>query len=165
MNDKDKKAALENVKTGVENVVNTFTIPLWVSNKDIAKPYLPVIEATEKQYQIPKNLLLRLIQQESAFRLDVITGKTISSAGATGIAQIVPKWHPNVNPLDPIASIKYAGYYLKSLFNQFGTWTEALAAYNWGPGNVKKWLAGQISKQPKETINYVAEITRDVKVA
>jgi len=131
-----------------------------------ATPYLADIAAAEYQHGMPKNLMARLLYQESHYRKDIITGQKISSAGAVGIAQIVPRWHPNVDPLDPIAAIHYAAGYLARLKNQFGDWPTALAAYNWGPGNVSEarqdhgydWL----KHAPKETQNYVSQIWGDV---
>lgn len=129
-----------------------------------AAPYIDVIRETEQAEGLPHNLLARLLWQESRYRADIIEGRTVSSAGAVGIAQIVPRWHPNVNPLDPIASIRYAGRYLRDLYSMFGNWEQALAAYNWGPGNLSKvkndpqWLA----RAPLETRNYVNQITGDV---
>lgn len=133
---------------------------------ETAKPYLSNIRKAEQNNQMPENLLARLIYQESRYRKDIITGKTVSSAGAVGIAQIVPKWHPDVDPLNPEQSIHYAAKYLSQLQRQFGDWPTALAAYNWGPGNVSKaqknhghsWL----DKAPKETQNYVNQIWGDV---
>lgn len=125
-------------------------------------PYVGDLLAAEAANGIPPYLLARLAWQESRFREDIVSGKTKSSAGAVGIMQIVPKWHPDVNPYDAKASIAYAGKYLKSLYNQFGTWELALKAYNWGQGNVKKWLAGQ-AVQPTETKNYSAQILADVR--
>lgn len=129
-----------------------------------AAPYLAVIRETENGQGLPYNLLARLLWQESRYREDIISGQVVSSAGAVGIAQIVPRWHPDVDPLDPVASIRYAGRYLRALFGQFGSWDQALAAYNWGPGNLSKvrhlddWLA----RAPLETRNYVNQITGDV---
>lgn len=121
--------------------------------------YRAAIAAAEFKYSLPSGLLHRLIYQESHFRSDIITGKTISAAGAVGIAQIVPKWHPGVDPLDPLASIDYAASYLRQLRKQTGSWAEAIAAYNWGIGNLKR--AG-LENAPRETREYVASITRDV---
>lgn len=123
-----------------------------------AAPYLDTIKAAEAQQGLPAGLLARVLYQESRFRPDVIHGGP-NSAGAVGIAQIVPKWHPGVDATDPYASIQYAAGYLKDLYNQFGSWTLALAAYNWGPGNVSKY---GLSKAPTETRNYVAQISADV---
>lgn len=125
-------------------------------------PYVGDLLAAEAANGIPPYLLARLAWQESRFRPDIISGQTKSSAGAVGIMQIVPKWHPGVNAYDAKASIAYAGKYLKSLYNQFGTWELALKAYNWGQGNVRKWLQGQLN-QPLETKNYSAQILADVK--
>lgn len=133
---------------------------------ETAKPYLSNIRQAEKYHRMPENLLARLIYQESRYRKDIITGKTVSSAGAMGIAQIVPKWHPDVDPLNPEQSIHYAAKYLSQLQRQFGDWPTALAAYNWGPGNVsnaqKKHGRSWLNKAPRETQNYVGQIWGDV---
>lgn len=129
---------------------------------ETAKPYKDAITNAEKKYGLPVNLLARLLYQESRYRPDIITGKTVSGAGAVGIAQIVPKWHPEVNPLDPFASIDYAAKFLKSLHNRFGSWSHALAAYNWGPTSLSQYLRGEKTSMPLETQNYVKEITSDV---
>ncbi|WP_432209983.1 lytic transglycosylase domain-containing protein [Marinobacter alkaliphilus] len=129
-----------------------------------AAPYLDIIRETEEAEGLPFNLLARVLYQESRYRPDIIDGRTVSSAGAQGIAQIVPRWHPNVDPLDPVAAIRYAGGYLRDLYSMFGNWEQALAAYNWGPGNLSKvkndpnWLA----RAPLETRNYVTQIGGDV---
>lgn len=128
---------------------------------ETANPYLGEINKAERANGLPRDLLARLLYQESRYRQDIISGSTVSSANAQGIAQIVPKWHPDVNPLDPIASIHYAARYLKSLRDQFGSYRLALAAYNWGPGNVRKH-AGDFSKWPKETQDYVTQILGDL---
>jgi soluble lytic murein transglycosylase-like protein len=149
----------------------------WTPPASAAR-WLPHIAAAEGQHAIPDMLLARLIYQESRFRADVIDG-TVRGGGkkqgdpgwdtaARGIAQIVPKWHPGVDPLDPVASIYYAANYLAQLKRQFGGWEKALASYNWGPGNVtvassqngEQWLA----VAPLETRRYVLEITADVPV-
>ena len=139
----------------------------WVPPESAA-PYLDAINKAELKYSLPENLLARLLYQESHYRQDIITGALNSSAGAVGIAQIVPKWHPSVNPLDPFASIEYAAEYLAELKGRFGDWRTALAAYNWGQGNVSRaqqnhgseWL----SYAPTETQNYVKQIAADVRV-
>jgi len=74
----------------------------------------------------------RQIQQESGFNPAAFN----VGSGATGIAQIVPAMHPGVDPGDPIASLDYAASWLADLKRQFGSYAKALAAYNWGPGNV-----------------------------
>lgn len=133
----------------------------WKTVTNAAK-YLPRLNAAETKYGIPRDLLARQAYQESRFRDDIVSGKTVSSAGAQGIMQIVPKWHPGVNPLDVSAAIEYAAKYLASLKKQFGSWALALAAYNAGPGNVTKY--GGIPPFT-ETKNYVNQILADAKAS
>lgn len=133
-----------------------------------AAPYLDALRNAERFHFMPKNLLARVAYQESRFRPDIINGETISSAGAQGLMQIVPRWHVGVNPLDPFESIDYAAGYLAQLKRRFGSWDKALAAYNWGPTNLSRaidkngenWLAAA----PTETRNYVKQISADVLV-
>lgn len=124
--------------------------------------YAPAIAEAESKYSIPTGLLHRQLYQESRFRTDIISGQTISAAGAIGIAQIVPKWHPTVDPYDPFASIDYAGKIMRGFYRRFGSWSLALAAYNAGEGNVAKY--GGIPPF-EETQKYVSQITNDVGVA
>ena len=127
--------------------------------------YVRLLGAAENKHGIPQNMLVRLAYQESRFRADIIGGAVSSAAGAQGIMQIVPRWHPGVNPLDPAAAIDYAGKYLAALRRQFGTWELALQAYNWGPGNLQKYLDRQISYLPAETKNYSGQILADLQNA
>ena len=125
------------------------------------------IAAAELREGLPHDLLARLLWQESRYREDIISGAVTSPAGAMGIAQIVPRWHPGVDPLDPFASIDYAARYLRDLRRQTGSWEMALAAYNWGIGNVNRALNNYgrenlLAYAPKETRDYVSDITGDV---
>ena len=123
------------------------------------KPYADTLLSIAVERGLPARLLARIAYQESRFRDDIITGKTISEAGAVGMFQIIPKWHPDAKPLDWLDSAKYAANYLNALYKQFGDWGYAVAAYNWGQGNLKKY---GISKAPKETRDYYTQILADV---
>lgn len=126
------------------------------------REYKKLFDDASARYGLPRNLLARVAYQESRFRQDIITGKLDSKAGAKGIMQIVPRWHPNVDPLDPIAAIPYAAEYLRRLYDKFGSWNDALAAYNWGEGNLRRWKQGSPITMPIETKNYVSEIMKDI---
>lgn len=145
--------ALSKTKKGGE-VVRSITD--WVMPK-AGQQFAPMFAAAENKYQLPRNILARMAQQESGYNPAAKSG-----AGAVGIMQIIPRWHPGVDPTNAAASIDYAGKYLRSLFLQTGTWPLALAAYNWGIGNLK---SKGIANAPAETRNYVASITRDVGLA
>jgi soluble lytic murein transglycosylase-like protein len=87
--------------------------------------YLKSIRQAESNYGLPKNLLPRLFKIESNFNPKAVN----PTSGASGIAQIMPKIHPNVDPFDAEASIDYAAKYLRELHDQHGDWEDALAAY------------------------------------
>jgi len=116
----------------------------------------------EARYGIPRDLVVRLAWQESRFKVDAY-----NASGATGIMQIVPRWHPSAPMGDPLQEIDYGARYLRDLRRQFGTWELALKAYNWGPGNVFAWLRGgpDAPGEPLETRNYSAQILADLAAA
>lgn len=138
------------------------SVAYWKRSANAAR-FIPALHTAEDANDIPRDLLARVAYQESHFRDDIISGKLKSSEGAEGIMQIIPRWHPDAQPLDPYAAIAYAGEYLAALFRQFGTWKLALAAYNWGPGNLAKNLNAP-GTWPQKTLDYIAEITKDVPV-
>ncbi len=123
------------------------------------EPYREIFKNVSMVYNLPLNLLARVAYQESHFRPEIISGETKSEKGAVGIMQIMPRWHPNVDPSDPHDSIQYAGKYLRQLFNKLGTWEHALAAYNWGIGNMQN---KGFNNAPLETRNYVSDILSDI---
>lgn len=138
-----------------------------MSNKTYTPPkaaasYLDTINSASAANGLPDGLLARQLDEESAYLPDIISGKRKSAAGAIGIAQIVPKWNPGVDPYDPIASINYAAKKMRGLFNLFGSWKQALAAYNWGEGNLQKF---GMARLPTETRNYVDQISGDTGVS
>ena len=124
-----------------------------------AKKYAPLVKAAEKKYGLPDNLLARLIQNESRYKPNAT-----NPSGAQGIAQIIPRWHPGVDPFNPIEAIPYAAKYLARLHKRFGSWDKALAGYNYGPTNVSK-LINKYGKYwklrlPIETKNYIWDILK-----
>ena len=61
---------------------------------------------------------------------------------------------------DPVKNVKYGADYFKGLKKSFGNDRDALIAYNWGPGNTRKWLkkGGNLKELPNETRNYIKKI-------
>ena len=83
-----------------------------------------------------------MLEQESGFRPDVVSGKTNSSAGARGIAQFMPATAKamGVNPLDPLSAIDGAARLLREELDRFGgDMKMALTAYNAGSPAVLKY--------------------------
>jgi hypothetical protein len=125
--------------------------------------YQALIDRAAAQYGVPADHLARLLRQESGFRPEVIDGRVKSSAGAEGIGQFMPGTAKElgVDPLNPESAIPGSARYLSQLQKQFGGNLEhATAAYNYGPGNVQKWLAGggDPSRLPAETQAYLKAV-------
>jgi soluble lytic murein transglycosylase-like protein len=104
---------------------------------------------------VDPDLFLRLIGAESSFNPDAV-----SSKGATGLAQLMPGTAAElgVDPTDPIQNLRGGARYLRQQLDEFGDPVLALAAYNAGPGNVRKY--GGVPPFA-ETQNYVAKIMGD----
>lgn len=131
-----------------------------------ASLYFPIFEHYLNVYGLPKELKF-LPMVESTLRPGVK-----SSAGAAGLWQMIPAsarhFGLTINGsidqrLDPNKSTEAAVKMLSMLYKQFGDWALVMAAYNCGPGRVRKairyakcddyWV---ISKYlPKETQRYV----------
>lgn len=84
-------------------------------------------------------------QVESGGRQYDANGNVIvSPAGAIGIMQLMPGTAADlgVNPYDPAQNLQGGTDYLAQLYDQFnGDLNDTLAAYNWGPGNVRRTVA------------------------
>ena len=130
--------------------------------------YREMIERTLKEEGVPQDLIY-LAQAESGFH-----PYAVSRAGARGIWQFMRSraraydlhHDPWVDERqDPEKSTRAAARHLKDLYNQFGDWYLAMAAYNSGPGTVQNavkrtgyadfWELYKRNVLPKETRNYV----------
>ena len=139
-----------------------FSFSTWVI-PPIGRKFAEFFQRAEYLNNLPRHLLAKMAEQESNYDPGVQ-----SSAGAQGIMQIVPRWHPDVDPFNAPDAIAYAGALLRKHFNKFGSWQKALAAYNAGSTKLQteisengvNWLANM----PAETQKYVARIASDVRV-
>ncbi|PFX93198.1 lytic transglycosylase [Bacillus mycoides] len=116
--------------------------------------YEDIINRVSNTYGIPKTLIQKMIEVESNFN-----PKTVSHAGAMGLMQLMPanvKEMGIKNPFSPAESIEggvkeLSGYLKKNN----GDLVLALASYNAGPGNVRKY--GGVPPF-KETQGYIKKI-------
>ena len=122
-------------------------IPAYRGNQ--RSQYLPHARAMARKHGVPEDLFLRLVQQESGWNPQARSHK-----GAHGLAQLMPGTAAKlgVDPRDPIQNLDGGARYLRMMYNTFGSWQLALAAYNAGPGAVAKY--GGVPPY-RETRNYV----------
>ena len=91
--------------------------------------------------------------------------KAVSKAGAVGEYQFMPQFVGDMgygvkpfDPMDPKQARKAAKDYLLGMQKHHNfTPEETLQAYNWGPGNMKKYVRGDIKTMPTETSQYVGK--------
>ncbi len=97
--------------------------------------YLEVAKAAARKHGVPEDLYLRLVQQESGWNPVAVSVK-----GATGLAQLMPETaeHLGVDINDAEDNLDGGARYLRMMYDKFGTWELALAAYNAGPAAVEK---------------------------
>jgi membrane-bound lytic murein transglycosylase D len=130
--------------------------------------YEDMIRRTLREEGVPQDLIY-LAQAESGFH-----PLAVSRAGARGMWQfmgsrargygLARSWWLD-DRQDPEKATRAAARHLKDLFNQFGDWYLAMAAYNSGPGTVQAavkrtgyadfWELYRRNVLPKETRNYV----------
>ena len=143
-------------------------------------PYTAAGEAPEPAY------VLGLIRQETEFDPD-----SVSRAGARGLMQLMPAsaradavraglpWRPSDLTTDPNYNIQLGMAEFQAYVNNWnGSLVLAIASYNAGPGNVKKWLAANgdprspttdpidwIESIPfSETRNYVMRVLENAQI-
>jgi len=109
------------------------------------------------------SLFERQIGQESGFAPDVVFGIRRSSAGAEGIAQLMPQYYPSVNRADPAAGLLAGAQTMRHYLTAWdGDVRKALASYNAGLGRVRSLVEahGDQWEQalPAETQQYLSEI-------
>lgn len=97
--------------------------------------YLEVAKAAARKHGVPEDLFLRLVQQESGW-----DPAAVSHKGATGLAQLMPGTAQKlgVDIENPVENLEGGARYLRMMYDKFGSWRLALAAYNAGPGAVEE---------------------------
>jgi cell wall-associated NlpC family hydrolase len=112
------------------------TGPTQMGNVSVPAAYAGTIEQAASSNGIPASLLAALLYHESRFEPNVV-----SSAGAEGIAQFMPATAAGmgIDPTNPTQSIEGAANLLGSYTQQFGSYADALAAYDAGSSAVERY--------------------------
>jgi soluble lytic murein transglycosylase-like protein len=105
---------------------------------------------------VPVSIALAVAQTESGTAQWTPSGNLVTSpAGAIGVFQLMALTAKQlgVDQNDLNGNIHGGITYIAQLFEKYGDWSKALAAYNWGPGNVDS-----NSSFPQSVWNYVQKV-------
>jgi soluble lytic murein transglycosylase-like protein len=124
-------------------------------------PFGSIIYSEAKKNNLPPELVAAVVHTESKF---VPTAR--SGAGAVGLMQLVPKtgrWLGARNLTDPGQNIMAGAKYLRYLADRFdGNMTKAIAAYNAGEGNVRRFGGVPPFRETRNYVNRVQGFQRDL---
>lgn len=105
--------------------------------KKVKERWGDLLDKYASLYELDAELLYSVVSHESGGN-----ERAVSPAGAQGLMQIMPGTAKGLglsDPFDPEKNIEAGARYLKGLIDRYdGNIAYALAAYNWGPGNLKK---------------------------
>lgn len=156
------RSALDQITSSLTGFFSTVSVEHSMSYEQAyrlrGKYYESIITAAELKHGLPAGLLMRMAWAESSFRPDAV-GQTTRYGTAKGMFQLIDttaEWL-KVDPFNVASAADGAGRYMKYLYGRFASWPLAVAAYNWGEGNLSNALKGT-KNAPRETIDYVAKI-------
>ncbi len=122
----------------------------------IDQDFESIIQEAGQRYKIDPALIRAVIQAESGGN-----PLAVSRAGARGLMQLMPETAAELgvtNSFDPTQNIMGGTSYLRRLLDRYrGDVKLALAAYNWGMGNLEK----RPEAMPRETKNFVAAVEKN----
>ena len=156
----------------VRRAIERFVSPAHATKMSYAYYYFPMFEEEFTIAGIPIELRTLAVVESGLNPL------AESNRGAKGLWQFMPRtgkdYGLEINSLvdercNPRLATRAACRYLKSMYEQYGDWTLAIASYNCGPGNVNKAITRSggdprryegsfwdvYERLPRETRNYV----------
>lgn len=117
-----------------------------IDERRYPREYREYVTKYAELYDVPEALIYAVIRTESCFHADAV-----SPAGAVGLMQLMPDTFRDISDnllrefledgmiRDPETNIRYGTCYLSWLYRHLGDWTNTIAAYNAGIGNVREW--------------------------
>ena len=158
-----------NYHKAVQGYIDLFTFrrPAYIKTMLEKMPlFFPLYERMLKQYDMPDELKYLSIVESS------LNPRAVSRSGAGGLWQFMPGTGRDMRlyqdeyideRMDPVKATEAACKYMRDLYNIFGDWELAMAAYNCGPGAVKRAMRRTggdsfytiYDALPKETRGYV----------
>jgi soluble lytic murein transglycosylase-like protein len=113
------------------------------------------IKNASDKYGVPLNISLGVAKVESNF-----SPTAVSRKGAGGLFQLMPgtaSGYGVTDVFDPIQNANAGNKFLAAMYVKYGNWNDALAAYNWGPGNFDKYRLG-LKEIPSSVAVYIGKV-------
>lgn len=132
-----------------------------LGKKPNSSPLMEKIQNESQKKGLDPDLVKAVIQTESNFNPNAVSPK-----GAKGLMQLMPSTAKMLgvkNPLDPMENIEGGTQYLADMMNSFRDQKLALAAYNAGPGSVKKFKGVPPYKETERYIEKIEKIMEESK--
>jgi soluble lytic murein transglycosylase-like protein len=107
-----------------------------------------------KRFNVPHELVRAVAWRESRYKPSLVSPK-----GAQGLMQIMPATGKGLglaDPFNPMQNAAAGAKYLRQLHTQYRQWPQALAAYNWGSGNVNRHP--DPNQWPQGVVEYVLRV-------
>jgi soluble lytic murein transglycosylase-like protein len=143
---------LQELSATVEDVMPIAEKQSW--QRDSSSSWLdPIMAKASKRYGVDVSLIKAVIKAESDFN-----PQAVSHAGARGLMQLMPATARSLgvsDSFDPEQNVMGGTRFLSDMLKRYnGNVDSALAAYNWGPGNVDK----RPDHLPRETRDYLVRV-------
>lgn len=138
------------------------------------RPYMEEVAQAAKEHRLDPHLIWAVMREESHFRPAVI-----SPADARGLMQVMPSTGHDIAEREgmeisladlfkPELNIRFGAWYLRAMLDSFDEdYDKALAAYNAGPGNVRRWSSSPLGEEDggfptaityRETRQYITRV-------
>jgi hypothetical protein len=132
------------------------------SRKPVPSDLEPLFKGAAESHGIPDGLLEAVAWVESRYNTNAKGPVLDKGDRASGIMQIRPTAHPGVDYFKADKAIPYAAGYLASLYEKFGDWNKALAAYNWGQGRLERIASDPnwFDRLPSSVKDYVSKVNQ-----
>lgn len=130
----------------------------WAKAGELPRAHATAVERAARRHGLDPNLLFAVMRVESVYQRHIV-----SYAGAIGLMQIMPRTGQHIanelgkrdftieDLLNPETNLEFAAWYLASLIRRFeGRLPLAIASYNGGPHNVRRWLRDAPITMPLE---------------
>ncbi|MCD7846883.1 MAG: lytic transglycosylase domain-containing protein [Oscillospiraceae bacterium] len=143
-------------------------MPYWFGSENYRTDYQEIVEKYSEEFGIDEAFVFAVIKTESNF-----DSNAVSDAGAIGLMQIIEDSFDWVSSklgeseliyedmFTPEYSIMYGSYMLAFLYDRYGSYELAAAAYHSGIGEVDGWIEdGIVSRENPDVADFKGSNTR-----